>query len=89
MRESTTYQAILKEGRNEGIHIGREIGREEGEIIAERRVLIRQGTIRFGKPDASTQSRLELICVVERLEELAERIIKPDIVDWNSLLQDA
>ena len=70
MQESTTYQAILREGR----------------VSEARRVLIRQGTKKLGEPDAATVAALEAIRDVERLEALCERIIDPDVLDWHSLL---
>jgi predicted transposase YdaD len=74
MQESTTYQAILREGR------------EEGRIAGERQVLIRLGTKRFGKPDAAILADIQAIRDVERLESLAERMLDPNLPDWNSLL---
>jgi len=75
MRESTTYQAILREGR------------EEGRISGERRMLLRQGTKRFGEPDATAVAALEAIQDIDRLEALGERILDPDLHDWNDLLR--
>jgi predicted transposase YdaD len=83
MQESTTYQAILREGRE----AGREEGREEGRIAGEQRFLVHLGTKRFGKPGASTLAAIEAIRNIERLEALGERIIDPGIHDWDSLLE--
>ena len=74
MQESTTYQAILKEGRN------------ERRIAREKQLLIRLGTKRFGKPDHSTLDAIQVIPDIERLEALGDRIVDPDIRDWNSVL---
>jgi len=74
MQESTTYQAILREGRN------------EGRITGEQQLLVRQGTKRFGKPDTATLAAIEAIRNVERLEALGERILDSDVRDWSSLL---
>jgi len=71
MRESTTYQAILREGW------------EEGRISGARRMLFRQGTKRFGEPDATTVAALEAIQDIDRLEALGERILDPDLHDWD------
>ena len=60
MQESTTYQRILSEGRNEG--------RDEGRITEARRMLLRQGTKRFGDPDPATVAALEVIEDIDRLE---------------------
>jgi predicted transposase YdaD len=78
MQESTTYQAILREGRNEGLI--------EGRITGEQQLLVRQGTKRFGKPDTKILAAIEAIRDVQRLEALGERILDPDVRDWNSLL---
>jgi predicted transposase YdaD len=94
MHESTTYQAILREGRKEGLIEGREEGliegREEGliegRIAGEQHFLLRQGTKKFGKPDSATLAALEAIRDIERLEALGERIIDPAVNDWDNLL---
>jgi hypothetical protein len=75
MQESTTYQAILREGR--------EVGRIDG----EQQILLRQGTKKFGKPDPAIRSAIEAITDIQRLEALGERIIEPGIRDWNELLR--
>jgi hypothetical protein len=54
MRESTTYQAILREGR----------------ITGEQKLLLRLGTKRFGEPDATTVAAIEAIQDIDRLEAL-------------------
>jgi len=60
MRESSTYQAILDEGRIEG----------------KQTTLLRQGRRRFGEPDEATQQRLLAINSVERLDALCERLLE-------------
>jgi predicted transposase YdaD len=67
MRESTTYQAILREGR------------QEGKVEGEQELLLRQGTKRFGEPDAATIAALEAIQDIDRLGALGERILDPNI----------
>ncbi len=94
MQESTTYQAILREGRNEGLIEGRNEGLIEGRnegliegrVTGEQRILVRLGSKRFGKPDPATLAAIEAIRDVERLEAMGERIVDPDIHDWDSLL---
>jgi len=86
MQESTTYQAILREGRNEGLIEGRNEGLIEGRVTGEQQLLVRQGTKKFGKPDPSILAAIAAIRDVERLEALGERIIDPDVRDWGSLL---
>jgi hypothetical protein len=83
MRESTTYQAILREGRQEG----RQEGVIEGRIAGEQRMLLRQGTKRFGEPNATTVAAIEAIQDIDRLEVLGERILDPDLQNWDGLLR--
>lgn len=59
MRESVTYQAILDEGRLDEV----------------RQLLLRQGTRRFGPPDAETRALLAGLTERERLETLAEELV--------------
>jgi predicted transposase YdaD len=77
MHESTTYQAILREGRN------------EGRIAEAQRILLRQGTKRFRKPNSTTAAALEAIQDIDRLEALGERILDPDLQGWDDLLKEA
>ncbi len=70
MQESTTYQAILS----------------EGSVTGEQRLLILQGTRRFGKPDTATVAAIEAIRDIEKLDALGVRLVDPDVRDWNSLL---
>jgi predicted transposase YdaD len=74
MKESVTYQAILKEGREEG--------REEEAL----RILLALGTKRFGKPTAKIRRSLAQITDRERLEDLATQIL--DVRSWADLLAD-
>ena len=57
MKESSTYQYILEEGRTE----------------EARKILLRHGTRRFGIPDAPAQQAIENITSVEILETLIDR----------------
>jgi predicted transposase YdaD len=74
MQESTTYQAILREGRN------------EGRVSEAQRLLLLQGEIRFGRPDEATRSDIEAIRDVERLERISKRVLDATVPDWNGLL---
>jgi predicted transposase YdaD len=71
MRESDTYQAILEEGREEGLN-------------ALRRALLRLGRKRFGEPDEETRQAICAIRDPDRLEELSERLL--DVSTWDELL---
>ena len=76
MKESTTYQAILAEGRAEG--------RAEGQAVEARKILLRQGSKRFGPPDARARAAVEAITDIDRLEKLTERLL--DVSSWDELL---
>ena len=71
MHESTTYRRIINDGRLE----------------EARRFLLRQGTKRFREPDATTVTALEAIRDIDRLEAIGERILDPDLHDWEDLLR--
>ena len=71
LKESSTYQAILNEGREEG--------RGEG----ERRIILRQGTKRFGPPSEIARAALESLSW-EKLEALSERIFEAET--WDEFL---
>jgi predicted transposase YdaD len=96
MRESSTYQAILEEGRAEGVEVGRaegvevgraegvEVGRAEGSLSEAQRILLILGTERFGAPSAEVQARVASESGVERLEELTRRVLTAQ--SWEELL---
>jgi hypothetical protein len=68
MRESTTYQYILDEGRAD----------------EARRILLRQGRQRFGAPTGATESAINGITDLERLERMSDHILQA--ADWQDLL---
>ena len=72
MRDSSTYQAILEEGR------------AEGRVKEARELLLDLGTRRFGPPDASIRAAVEAIADHERLHALAARLF--DAASWRDLL---
>ncbi len=100
MKESVTYQAILKEGWEIGREVGREVGREEGlEAGLERglrkgrvagreeearRILLAQGSKLFGKPSAKIRKAISNIVEPAVLEQLALRLL--DAKNWSDLL---
>jgi predicted transposase YdaD len=65
MKESSTYQAILEEGRQEG--------RTEGAVAEAKKFLRIYGDIHFGPPDARTIAAIERINDPAQLEELYRR----------------
>ena len=88
MRESTTYQALINEGKNEGRVEGRVEGRAEGRV--EGRVesrtedVLRLGTRRLGKPPQKTRALILSIRDESRLNELFDRAI--DASSWNEIV---
>jgi predicted transposase YdaD len=80
MKESSTYQAILAEGRAEG----RTEGRTEGAIAEAKRVLRLQGDDAFGPPDARLAAAIERLNDLTRLEELLKRVRTAE--SWQQLL---
>ena len=78
MRESTTYQAVLKEGREEG--------RIAGRVAEAQRILLMLGEDRFGEPSEAIRGGIDVIHDVERLERMSRRVYATDIHDWEGLL---
>jgi len=72
MKESSTYQAILDEGRS------------EGSLAEARRLLLLQGTVRFGPPDEPTRATIEGMSSIELLEPLSIRLL--EVSSWHELL---
>jgi len=80
MRESSTIQAFIEEGRRKGL----EEGLEKGEAREARRIILRLGRKRLGAVDETVQAKLDKIVDLERLEELTERI--DQVSSWDELL---
>jgi predicted transposase YdaD len=80
MRESSTYQYILDEGREEG----QRMGREEGALREARKFLLRQGGRKFGPPEPVVEVAIEAIPDLDRLERMGERLL--DVTTWTDLL---
>ena len=73
MKESTTYQATLEEGRL------------EGRLEEARDVLILLGEKKLGKPSSEIGAQLEAIAAVSTLHALIGRI--QEVASWEELLQ--
>ncbi len=69
-QDSTTYQAIFR----------------EGQILGARRLLILQGTAKFGKPEDATMAAIAAIRDFEVLCTLCERMLNDDVRGWSDLL---
>jgi predicted transposase YdaD len=80
MRESSTIQAFIEEGRRKGL----EEGLEEGRAGEARKIILRQGRIRFGEAGDAVRSRLEAISDLEQLELLGDRLLI--VSSWDQLL---
>jgi len=97
MQDSSVYRGILEDGRAEGIALGIAEGKAagkaegiaegkaEGKAEGERRLLLRLGTKRLGEPDAQTRTVIESITSLQRLDELADRLL--DVETWQELLE--
>ncbi len=72
VKESSTYQAILEEGRS------------EGSVTEARRLLLLLGTARFGPPDEPTRAAIQGMNSIELLEPLSIRLL--NVSSWNELL---
>ena len=77
MEDSVTYQDIIRKGKLEG--------KLEGRAEEARNILLRLGGKRYGTPDAATQSALDAILSLERLELLVERLL--EVESWQELLR--
>ncbi|MFN0072345.1 MAG: hypothetical protein ACKVVP_12755 [Chloroflexota bacterium] len=79
MRESSTYQMILEEGREEGREVGRNEGRSEGRneglTLEARKLLILLASDKFGRPDPVTRSFLDGLSDITELERLTRRVL--------------
>jgi predicted transposase YdaD len=72
LRESSTYQMILEEGR------------EEGRLEGARHALIRIGTSKLGPPDPRMVAEIEAITDVDLLERLAVGVLTA--TSWDEVL---
>ena len=77
MKESDTYLEILEEGAAQA--------EPRHRADEARRILLRQGTKRFGAPSPQIQAIMEAIASLERLEGLTDRIL--EVESWNELLK--
>jgi predicted transposase YdaD len=88
MKESTTYQATLEEGRIEGRQAGRQegrqAGRQEGRQEEAVRLLLRLGQKTLGIPGARFREQLAAMADVDEIESLIERV--GEVASWDQLL---
>jgi hypothetical protein len=81
MHESPTYQAILREGRKQGLIEAHNEGLIEGRVEEAGRILLTLGEDRFGKPGEATRRAVEATRDVERLERMAMRVHDANLSD--------
>lgn len=79
MKESSTYQAILEEGRQEG----RQEGRSEGAVAEAKKLLRFFGSRRFGDPDSQIVAAIERTQELALLEDLCNRL--DSVRSWQEL----
>lgn len=72
MRESSTYQMILEEGR------------VEGQVAEARRLVLELGTDKFGPPDETVRFAVERLDSLELLHRLARGVLRAS--SWEGLL---
>ena len=74
MRESSTYQAVLDEGR------------AEGRIEGAKQILLRLASARLGTPDRRTREAIDALTSMEQVEALTERLLVA--TSWDELLAE-
>jgi predicted transposase YdaD len=79
MRESSTYQAILREGRAEG--------KAEGKAEEARRMLLLFGREHLGPPAPEFEMRVEAMIDVEQIEKLSKRLLGSS--SWEELFDES
>ena len=79
MRESSTYQAILREGRAEG--------KAEGKAEEARRMLLLFGREHLGPPAPEFEAKVEAMIVVGQIEELTKR--SRVVSTWEELFDES
>ncbi|MGC8642998.1 MAG: Rpn family recombination-promoting nuclease/putative transposase [Isosphaeraceae bacterium] len=84
MRESSTIQAFIEEGRQKGLQEGLQEGRSEGQAEEARKVILLQGPMRFGAASQEVKTRLEEIHDLEYLEAMIKHIMTAS--SWDELL---
>jgi hypothetical protein len=76
--ESPYYRLILKEGMEKGLLLGKA---EEA-----RRMILRQGQIRFRPPAEEVRKAIGAIEDIDRLEQLGDRVVA--VSSWTELLAE-
>ncbi len=58
----------------------------KGSTEEARKIILRQGRVRFGPPDEAVQTRLNAIVELEELERLSERLL--NVPSWDELMTE-
>jgi predicted transposase YdaD len=87
MRDSTTYQAILREGEAKGKAEGKAEGIAQGKAEEARGLVLRLGRKQFGPPAPQFEAKIQAMTDVEKLEELSERVL--DVSSWDELIDES
>lgn len=75
LEDSWVVQEYLKRGEKRG---------EAHGAVVTRKVLLRQGRLKFGPPDAAAIAAIEGISDLDRLDSLSERLLT--VNSWDELL---
>jgi predicted transposase YdaD len=91
MRDSVTYQAILREGKAEGKVEGKAEGKvegkAEGQLEEAKRLVLRLGRKKLGPPSSAIKAKIGATGDLIRLERLSDRIL--DAKSWDELISGA
>jgi predicted transposase YdaD len=85
MKESSTYQRILDEGRAEGEQLGWQRGRQEGQVLALRENVLLVYRERFGEVPGEVEAKVRGVEDVERLRGMLLsllRVQRPEELQW-------
>ena len=81
MEESSTYQAIIKNGTEKGIQIGTEQGIKIGFMQGEQQMLIKILQYRFGTIHEAKMRMLASIDSIDELDRLSQKVVKANSLD--------
>lgn len=84
IEESSTYQAILAQGREKGRAEGQAEGKAEGKAEEAKHLLMRLGHKRFGPPTPQVIATIEALSDVERIERMVDRSLEAS--SWDEVL---
>jgi hypothetical protein len=83
MKESVTYQAILEQGRIDGLTAGVMLGMNQGALSEARRILNRLGRKRLGPAEPNINAAIIDLEDTDKIEALCERL--DEVSTWEEL----